>query len=486
MAELNHTGAFATVTPATMNVAEMMFDKQKMDLLNRKEERERAQQEEELQKEKDKKLQEIAKYNAKFKPYDTGSVSYNTAIVSALNEVKEKSLELWNVANDRKRSSEERSNAWMQLNDLQNYPEKLKLVSDRWTEAYQTYQDAKQKGVAFENPEFEKLFQQGFKGMKIMMDDNLNPSTVFLDKNGDGISDFATYDEVQKMIPQGFIMPKINYNAQMDAAAKVLGTSEVKDEKGFVTTVKKEVPLGNIKQYAASLLFDNGTYSPLVLSRARELGMDYKNITEQNFETIKNSVINDIKARTDVKNEKDIDYGAMNANARLNFDKSQARKKDQKDNPVFNLQDVKITTVVSKADTQKGGRLEGVPVNSFGANMQGVNLSRNIGDGKEVVESMYLSPDKKTLYLAGVRNIGTTTVTEGDEGQTKTKSTKSNRFVYSSKNQAGVVGDFMLKFINPQTNQPINSIQEAIEYLKDDMQRKGLSKNVDEYGVPIE
>ena len=322
----NSSNAYAAVKPIDVSLSDTIVKQQELGLKRRAERREIAKDEAEVDKEKDSKAKELAKYTSKLNPYDTGSTTYNTTIATALTEAKGKALEQWKIANDKSKTEEERSIAYANLEDINNYPDYLKNVSDRITEVNTTYATQLKKGEIFRNEDWEKKFQNGFAGMTVKMNDQFRPDTLFIDKNGDGIqdaevSDIIKYDQVNQLLPEGISMPRIDLGSLAYKIGKDLGKTTTKDVNGYETTNTVQVTDETARAGIQPLMTDQNVRSYLRLK-----GDDYnQELTPKLLKTVEDDLVKTALSNTDITNENGFNYSDQNADNSLAETKKQHR-----------------------------------------------------------------------------------------------------------------------------------------------------------------
>lgn len=478
----NHTKAFATVTPLKKDVSDLINNQENLGFAYRAEKRAEAEINEQRQKANDEKIKELSKYREKIKPYDTESVTANTVIINAIAKKQEEIPGLLKIIQNRKESNEARMNAQAKLDDLANYPDKLKLITDRITERNRDYIKRKDAGEIYAQPEYEAKFQKGYAGMQIADDENGNPTLVFFDQNGDGISDFEKFEDIVNVNAPSPFMKKFNYEAQVKKAADAMGEDERIVQTGARTVETKKV-LDDVINQTAKGLIEN----PEVLtSFARDLGLDYLNITPETKQTIEDKIKKDLRAQTDEKYKETIakDFGlgaAKLAETKRQFDlKRQDEKSKDKKQPI-DFSNVNLVSQVQKV-TDKNDKRFGID-GAKGYTIPNSNMSRTIGTKgiEERVQTFYLLPGGG-IALYGDKILGT--IADESLGDIKTKGANIEKFMYKSKGsgaEAGVVADFITKEINPNTGKYFKSIKEF-----ENLMRKNASEGkseAEEFGL---
>lgn len=470
MAKGNYTNVYATVKPIQKDMADMITDQENQDFKYRAENR---LEEEKKEAAFQKKQEDLAKYKGKFKPYDTGSATYNTAIANALEEAKTKALEYYKISNDKTKSDSERMEAQANLNDLENYPDYLKNISQRFTEVNSAYINAVNKGEAWDNPEWNAKFQNGFKGMKITMSEDNKPTMLFLDQNGDGISDFMNYDEITGLLPENLIQPKINMFKGAETYAKGLKarTDEEYDPSNpYKTTQTKGVSFEELEAGAESLM------TPQALNSYKiENGIKGRDLTTEELKEIKTSLIEAMIPYTERGTVKKFDIKAKNA------DENDAANRASRERIAAKAEKGRNARANAKASEGKGKTSAsidefnnysvvrtkpGIPTGSSGYNPKGGSINYYAPGGvEEEIDQFYVTPEGELIITGNKTSLG-------EDGKTK----KTTTFSYSSKKQADEVGKRIAVITKSGSDKTYDTIDEFV----DDLSKKkkgGLKKN---------
>ncbi|QRE03521.1 hypothetical protein [Flavobacterium psychrophilum] len=421
----NSSNAYATVKPIETNMSDLITKQDELALRRRAERREIAKDEAEVDKVKETKAKELAKYTSKLNPYDTGSTTYNTTVATALTEAKGKLMEQWQIANDKSKTELEKSTAWANIEDINNYPDYLKNISDRITETNKTYTDQLKKGEIFRNEEWEKKFQNGFAGMTVKMNDKFRPDTLFIDKDGDGkqdaeVSDILKYDQVTQLVPEGISMPKVDLGSLAYKIGKDLGKTTTKDVNGYETTNIVEVTNETARAGIQPLMTDQNVRSYLRLK-----GEDYQQeLTPNLLKTVEDDLVKTALSNTDKTNEKGYNYADQNTDNTLAFNKKKhaddlAFKKEKEANDIA---DKKVKNKIASAKASGKNTSEPISVGSISqtsiskgkfANAPSGSLGYSIPDGgifftpskdvDEVITNIIVHPDGKHMTFTGTK-----------------------------------------------------------------------------------
>lgn len=465
MQALNYTGAFATVKPVERDLAQDLIDN---DLKYKQDRRLEEAHEENKAKLKDDKIKDTAKYQGKFNPYDTGSATYNTVIANALGEAKTKALEFYKVANDRSKSDQERMEAQANLNDLENYPTYLKNISDRVTEVNSAYVDAVKKGNAWDNPDWNKKFQNQYNGMRITMGPDLKPGIVFFDKDGDGTEEQMTHEEILSLTPENIIIPKVNMFKTAETYAKGLEASVNKEydpNNPYKTTKTTGVSFEELEAGAEQIMtpealnswkYERGIKGDLTPEQTKQIKID---LIESMMPYTKRGVETefDIKAKNadenaDAQRALTASEGAANRKSRESEgDKNRAVKlATSKSGKGSGTTPVSISEIALSGRTKEGNSSVPKGTLNFGA---GGGLSLNPTPGEyHIIDKVRLTPSGNLLL----------------EGYIDYKDTKGNAlkprkkiFLNSSKDEAE-----MTKYSTNFQNEDGENFSSTTEFLK--------------------
>jgi hypothetical protein len=452
MAKGNYTNAYATTKPVSQDMAGFITDQENQDFKYRKEAKEKEDaQEEAFQK----KQENLAKYQGKFKPYDTGSATYNTAIATALEEAKSKALEYYKITADRTKSDAERMEAQANLNDLENYPSYLKNISDRFTEVNSAYAEAVKNGEAWADPEWEAKFQNQFKGMKVTMGDNNKPTMLFLDQNGDGVSDFMEYEDIAQLVPENLIKPKVNMFKMAETYAKGLKprTDEEYDPNNpYKTTETKGVSFEELEAGAEQLM------TPQALTSYKiEYGIKDRDLTDTELKDIKIKLIESmlpytergVKSKLDIKSKNADENDAANRASRERIAKMNEAGRNKRN--ASKKGDGKTNASVDELiNYSVSVNQKGIPKNSLGYNPKGgAIIYQPTEDYTEEIDKFYLTPDNDVIITG-------TKIELGKDGKTKVR----KPFSYNSSKQADEVGKRLSLITKSNSDETFDSISE--------------------------
>lgn len=246
-----------------------------------------------LEKENAEKAEKQARYDKYVKPlnnFETGSKSLNEFNARLISNATKQYLPLIQTLEDKNATQEEKINAHLKLQNLNNLPANLKTVTDQYTAQWQAYQKAKADGLAWEEPQMEKAFQNGFGTFQGGIDDQGMPLVAFIDQDGDGENDLMAvqgYDEISRGMPLFNFQRKHNPEALAKSIADELGVTDTTEQKGYTSFQKKAVRDEDKKLRVNTLLFGkDGTPTSVAKDALRRKGINPSTATEQDYQTI--------------------------------------------------------------------------------------------------------------------------------------------------------------------------------------------------------
>lgn len=154
--------------------------------------------------------------------YDTGSKSLNEAQGRLILEAQKEYVPLMAVVNNPNASDEDRLNATLKLQNINNLPENLSSMTKSLTERDVAIKKGIAAGTLFSDPNYDKNYQEGFQNKLLALDDNGMPMVAFKDVDGDGKNDLETYDQIQNVVPKYEIQQRFDRNAELLATSKNL------------------------------------------------------------------------------------------------------------------------------------------------------------------------------------------------------------------------------------------------------------------------
>tara|TARA_R110002012_G_scaffold304591_1_gene508161 strand:- start:8489 stop:9988 length:1500 start_codon:yes stop_codon:yes gene_type:complete len=250
---------------------------------------------------------------------DTESDTLNSTLAETINLAQDQYSEIFDVLdNPQKYNQKEQIQAQLKLDYLNNgglVSDLEKMVSSVATE-WQTYKN----GNFHQDENYEKRFENGFKGITISLDDNLRPVALFKnnsqDLDGDGIIDVETLDSLNDVYARPEFLPKIDFESTVDEHSKNLVSAINKVANGFTTTKTTGVEPEQLENEANRVLFDEkGRETPIMKSFLRGRGLEN---TKENRDAIKLEYKNALLVRSKRGVEEDFDSGAFVSNKKEN------------------------------------------------------------------------------------------------------------------------------------------------------------------------
>ena len=171
-------------------------------------------------------------YDKNIKPlnnYDSGSASLDEAKARLLVSARKEYLPLLQTLENSDPSSDEYIKAKIGLTNLQQLPEKLLFFTKAGTQEHNAYLKAVQEGAVYRDAEYEKRYQNGWKGIQLGYDENFNPNGAFTDIDSDGVLDVVSFDQYQSGQPSFTPVTRHNFEAIAQATADKVGTIEDKE-----------------------------------------------------------------------------------------------------------------------------------------------------------------------------------------------------------------------------------------------------------------
>ena len=290
----------------------------------RKRQEDRIVEQEQYDRDQAVKTERQANYDKWVKPlnnYDTGSQSLNEINGRLLQQATKQYLPLLKTIEDPNASEGDQIQARIRLSNLQTLPEKMKTFTDVQTAQDNAYKEGVEAGTIWRNEEYENRYKNGYAGIELGLDDQFNPVGAFVDKDGDGVMDMVSYDQVSSGQPTFNVQKKFNLGAIAQDVASNIGTTDVTtvSKDGLTTNQNKTANLEGIEAAAQKLFFTaDGKPTEAGISALRDKGLDYKKPKSEDLETIKTEFVSQVRANTDEIHKKDFDYtgqtGRINAN----------------------------------------------------------------------------------------------------------------------------------------------------------------------------
>jgi len=320
-------------------------------------------------------------YDKNIKPlnnYDTGSSSLNEANARLLAKATDQYLPLLQTLENSDPSSEAYIKAKLGLDNLQQLPEKLLAFTKAGTQEYNAYLAAVEKEDVWRDVEHEKRYKDGWKSIKLGLDDQFNPVGAFTDIDDDSFLDVVSYDQYQS--GQASFTPVKRYNFETIAKTVAEDAGTIEQEKitqfGFGT----QETIGIKKEFvttAADKMFTvdgEGKFSPYAISAFVESGISVQRATEDDLLKVKNAFIQDVNLRSNSTEKNTIDNSGGTSAAR------EARLSGEGGSTV------KFTQAVTPSKQVYGSLFENIALGAKSVGFQGSGVVLDaVRDGDEVI-----------------------------------------------------------------------------------------------------
>lgn len=269
------------------------------------------------EKERQQKRERYEKYVKPLNNYDTGSSSLNEFNARMITGAMKEYLPLIKTLESSTASDDEKIKAQIKLQNINNLPNNLKAVTEQYSAQWEAYQKAKKEGLAWEEPNMEKVFQDGFSSFKGGLDEFGMPIIAFIDKDGDGENDLLAvqgYDEIKSGMPLFDFQKKHNPEALAKSLADELGQSDITTQNGYSSERVKKVRDSDKETRVDTLLFgSDGNPTSVAKDALRRKGLDPTNPSEEDLISIKQDYLNLVGTFLPEIIEQDYDFSAQNA-----------------------------------------------------------------------------------------------------------------------------------------------------------------------------
>ncbi len=483
----NSSNAYATISPLKADLSNMISNNEKLQFDYREEERKIKEEKQKAIDLKEKRRLDFQSKMPKFVATGINTIDeYNLAGLKIASEELGKSQLRYNQLNNKNNLSADEEKELFKLtskiSNLQNYPENVTKFLQSSTESAKDYIDGVQKGLYFDDTETSNKLRNGIKGFIPGIDENGFPTAGVYDKNGDGINDVVTFNEINDGL---FIkpMPKIDARKLAFQIGTKASESTETDIDGYTTTVVKEITPQQANDLADSLINEEN-----IKSWKRFNGLDYSNVTNKDVENFKLEMAEIIRSAKGRKEESKFDFSARNqaaANAETarknRANEAQARANEAGRNDRFNKslkaksaknnESISIDEVVNYSMAKEKNK-DGIPKGSLGYNFKGGKFKIPISKGiEDVVTDVFLAPNDDIIIKG--------------EKYTKQGATK---FTYNSTGQADKVGAILGAIKKSNSDETFDSIEEFRQELKNKKNTSKVTKKyvgLDEKGDPI-
>lgn len=391
--------AYQRLQPVNWNIGNDLLNSEDQEYKHREEQRIIADRKAAaLQKRKDDAIKAREKAS-ELKLYNTESESLNEVVARAIKLGVEKQSELVKIiANENgKYSQDDIIKAELALNNINNLPENLKIMTDFQTNEYTNYKKGVEEGKLFREESYESRFKDGYKGISILIDDSGMPLNIFerkgkTDINGDGkVDDFDVEDmtSLSDSFERPQFMKKYSWDAVIKGHSERLESAVNQTDNGYVSNKTTGVETNLLNQTVKKALYkEDGSANEMMLSFMRQKGLDPNK--KEDLQKLESDYLNDVYLNTKRGKITDVNTSALNGNTTNTENSFEATLIQGTDGSATKF---KVGTVNSKVD----GVGFAVPQKTI-----------QIGDKKITIQNFYLANNGKIAYSGNV----TTTIPE--------------------------------------------------------------------------
>lgn len=256
--------------------------------------------------------------------FDTGSDTLNGTIAETVRLAQQEYPKIFEILDSPdKYSLKEQTEAQLKLSYLNDggLVNDLKTMTNSVMSEYQGYEKALSNNQIFRDEDFEKKFENGYKGVTLSLDDNLRPVALFkntgMDENGDGILDVETMDSLNDVYSRPQFQPNYNYDSMVKQHSDKLVSAVNQTDNGIRKTKTTGVETDLLKDTVERFLYNkDGTPTGPMKAFARQRGLDINNPND--LKSIENDYLNDIYLRTNRGKVTDVDGSTALANRKYN------------------------------------------------------------------------------------------------------------------------------------------------------------------------
>lgn len=285
MAKGNYT-ALQRLKPVQTGIAQDLKDWNASMQRDRRQDLLEDQLEEQKKQAKLKREQEL--YEKWVKPvnnYETGSASLTEANARLIQRAIDDIPKHLQVLQDENATQEQKIRATMQLQGIQQMPEKLKHVTNIASAEFQAYQELRSEDAVWEDEKSEKGFQNFWETTEFGFDENYNPVIARVDRDGDGIADNINENGVMEVLPYKELLdgrpmfkmlPKVTAMDLAKKGAEAVGTFEEETQQGFWTTNEKKAKPEAVEAQVNSIMKNGEFVESMLKERGWEDGEEQR------------------------------------------------------------------------------------------------------------------------------------------------------------------------------------------------------------------
>lgn len=422
--------------------------------------------------------------------FDTGSDSLNATLAETIKIAQQEYPKIFEILDNPDRYSlKEQTDAQLKLNYLNEggLVNDLKIMTSAVMKEAQDYETALSSNQIFRNEDFERKFENGFKGITISVDDNLRPVILFKgryrDQDNDGILDVETMDSLTDV----YARPQFQRNVSWDSALKqhadkyVVAVNQQDNgvTKTKITGINANAEEQNLfeKSVKRVLYNDDGTPTEAMLAFARQRNLDPN--VKVNLDKIESDYKSDLQTR--LKREKLVNVDGKTA---LDYRK---------------YNDEKGANGISYVESKQYGNTSQATAHRFAFNTPYVVKGTNKSDSPKTLTEIRYDQQNGNVVLIGTQYAGKTTTKDGKSDGlnpgdypsfdaymlAKSQSGDSSNSTVSKDNWEEVtitdkaeVTSILSKVMG------VNSYDEIVQQLKP-KESEEQKTEVDEFGIPI-
>ncbi len=263
----------------------------------------------------------ISKVAKNLNNYDTGSKSLNEVQGRLLQQAQKEYIPIIKTLEDPNASDEQKLKAQLKLQNIQQLPDKMKLITDKLTSQFDAYGKLKAEDKIFQDAEGELKFQNGYENIVLDLDESGNPLVAFKDIDGDGINDLMTYDNIIQDKPLFNLQKKFNIDKMADDMAGKVGETDVTEQNGYTSTQVKQAKLDVIDKWADNAMMDaNGQPTEVAESEMRKRGLNPDD--PNSLKVVRDEFYNNILGRTNKLTSEETDFNASLQRTKYNDGKN--------------------------------------------------------------------------------------------------------------------------------------------------------------------
>jgi len=256
--------------------------------------------------------------------FDTRSDSLNGTLAETVRLAQQEYPKIFEVLdNSDKYTLAEQTQAQLKLQYLNEggLVNDLKNMTSSVMNEYQDYETALSSGKIFRDENFEKKFENGYKGVTLSLDDNLKPVALFKnqgeDLDGDGIIDVETMESLNDVYSRPKFQANYDYDTVVKQHSEKLKSAVNQTDNGVTKTKTTGVEADLLNDTVKRFLYnEDGTPTAPMLAFVRQKNMDPNN--PEHLDKVESDYKNDIYLRTERGKITDVDGGTALANKKYN------------------------------------------------------------------------------------------------------------------------------------------------------------------------